>query len=119
MCPSLLAEQRLTEGVGIPVKQSQHSMAAQLYFLQWNCRGLRANIDELQILIQNFQPIVFALQETQISDPNSINLRQYSHFSIIPPTGDARPHGGASLLIRKNIPHSQIKLNTSLKAGPA
>ena len=92
---------------------------ASKFLVQWNCRGLRANFDEIQILIQKFQPVLFSLQETQISDTCSVNLRQYSHFSITPPTGDARPHGGASLFIRNNIPHSQIKLNTTLQAVAA
>jgi ribonuclease HI len=88
-------------------------------FVQWNCRGLRANFDEIQILAQKLQPLVFCLQETLISDSNQINFRQYSHFSKSQGTGDTRPHGGVSLLIRKNIPHSEIKLNTPFQAVAA
>jgi ribonuclease HI len=88
-------------------------------FLQWNCRGLRANIDEIQILTQHFQPAVFSLQEIKLSKDNPFNLRHYTHFSHNPYSSDTRPHGGVSLLIRKNIPHSQINLNTPIQAVAA
>jgi ribonuclease HI len=92
---------------------------ARQHIIQWNCRGLRANFDEIQILIQNFQPLVFSLQETLISHNNTINFRQYTHFLKNPIPNDTRPSGGVSLLIRKNIPHSQIKLNTNIQAVAA
>src|SRR3954467_11396529 len=88
-------------------------------FLQWNCRGLRATIDEVQILIQNFQPIFFSLQEIKIPASNPINFRQYNQFSHYPHSSDLHPHGGVSLLIRKNIPHSEINLNNPLQAVAA
>ena len=88
-------------------------------FLQWNCRGLRANIDEIQLLIQKFQPTFLCLQEIKLSKINPINFRQYSHFSLCPNSNDPYPHGGVSLLIRKNIPHSPIILNTPLQAVAA
>jgi len=88
-------------------------------FIQWNCRGLRANIDEIQILIQNFQPILISLQENKLPENNLINFRQYSHFSHNPNSDDSHPHGGVSLLIKKNIPHSQILLKTPLQAVAA
>src|SRR5213080_2538289 len=88
-------------------------------FVQWNCRGLRANIDEIQILIQNFQPILFSLQEIKLSNINPINFRQYSHFSKSPNPNDSYSHGGVSLLIKKNIPHSQINLKSPIQAVAA
>src|SRR5213080_3593450 len=88
-------------------------------FLQWNCRGLRAKIDEIQLLIQKFQPILFSLQEIKLSNINPINFSQYSHFSYIPNSNDSYPHGGVSLLIKKNIPHSQINLKSPIQAVAA
>src|SRR5206468_10655907 len=82
-------------------------------------RGLRANIDEIQILIQNFAPIFFTLQQSKLSCNNPINFRQYTHFSHIPISNNSYPHGGVSVLIKKNIPHSQILLNTHLQAVAA
>ena len=40
--------------------------------IQWNCRGLRANNDELQLLLNDYDPAVVCLQETHLK--NSIML---------------------------------------------
>ena len=88
-------------------------------FVPWNCRGLRANFNKIQILIQNLQPIVFCLQETKIPTNSTISLRQYTHFFKIQNTDDTHPQGGVSIFIKKTIPHSQIKLNTPLQAVAA
>ena len=85
-------------------------------FIQWNCRGLRANIDEIHLLIQKFSPIIICLQEIMLKSETDINLRQYSHFLNIPAIDDSRPNGGVSIFILKCLPHSEIKLNTCLQA---
>ena len=41
--------------------------------IQWNCRGLRANFDEIQLLINNFTPLGICLQET-MQNNNILNL---------------------------------------------
>ena len=84
--------------------------------IQWNCRGLRANFNELLLMMQNENPVAFALQELAISDSYSFQNRQYSLFSSLPIPSGTRPHGGAGILVRKNIPHSPLPLNTSLQA---
>ena len=35
--------------------------------IQWNCRGLRASYDELQLLLNDYDPAVVCLQETYYS----------------------------------------------------
>ena len=37
--------------------------------IQWNCRGLRANYDELQLLLNDYDPAVVCLQETYLKEP--------------------------------------------------
>ena len=44
--------------------------------IQWNCRGLRANIDELHVLIQDFNSDTICLQETLINDKNVITFQK-------------------------------------------
>ena len=39
--------------------------------IQWNCRGLRANYDELQLLLNDYDPAVVCLQETYLKEPNN------------------------------------------------
>ena len=84
--------------------------------LQWNCRGLRANFNELLILIQNHNPVAIALQELAIPHSYSFQNRHYSLFSSLPLPSGTRSHGGAGILIQRNIPHSPLPLNTSLQA---
>jgi len=86
------------------------------HIIQWNCRGLTANLPELDILIQTFFPIAICLQETLQNDTKPINLRKYSHFYKNSLKNDGKPGGGVSIFVRKNIPHSQIFLNTPLQA---
>jgi ribonuclease HI len=86
------------------------------HILQWNCRGLKANLPELDILLQTFSPVAICLQETLQNENKPINLRKYSHYYKNNLTTDGRPRGGVSIFIKRNIPHSQILLNTTLQA---
>jgi len=85
--------------------------------VQWNCRGFRANLDEIELLIKQFEPVALCLQELQVSDACVFSNSQYTLISKSPeiPSGH-RPHGGAGVLIRKDLPHSVIPLNTMLQA---
>ena len=85
--------------------------------IQWNCRGLRANFEELELLIKKYEPVALCLQELQVSDSYTLNNNLYTLISKLPhmPMGH-RPHGCAGILIRKLLPHSVIPLNTSMQA---
>jgi ribonuclease HI len=84
----------------------------KISFLQWNCRGLRANFDELQILLQKYCPAVICLQETFLND-TSLSLKCYSMFHILNPEGNG---GGVSIAVDNTVPHSQVQLDTQLQA---
>jgi exonuclease III len=85
--------------------------------IQWNIRGLRANYNELLILMQSFQPVAFCLQELKISNLYQFPNRQYSLVSKLPDMDNSnKPSGGSGNLIRKDIPRSKIKLDSSLQA---
>ena len=43
--------------------------------IQWNCRGLRANNDELQFLLNDYDPAIVCLQETYLKEPNNVTFR--------------------------------------------
>ena len=49
--------------------------------IQWNCRGLRANYDELQLLLNDHDPAVVCLQETYLKEPNHVTFRNYNLFN--------------------------------------
>jgi exonuclease III len=86
--------------------------------IQWNIRGLRANYNELLILTQFFQPVAFCFQELKISNFYQFPNRQYSLVSKLPDVDNCNtPSGGSGILERKDIiPHSEIKLDSSLQA---
>jgi len=85
--------------------------------VQWNCRGFRANFNELSLLMSNLEPIVFCLQELLLSDTYIFSNRQYNLLTTVPlPNSNNRRHGGAGILVRKNMPHSAVPLNTNLQA---
>lgn len=82
--------------------------------IQWNIRGLRANYSELELLVDTFKPVAFCLQELLISDSYTFQNRQYTFIKKLPDTDT--PTGGSGILIRKDIPHSEIKLDSPLQA---
>ena len=87
-------------------------------FLQWNCRGLRANYNEILLLLSNYSPAVLALQETHLKESDDVSLKNYSLFNFIS-TDNRRASGGASLAISNRVIHSQIHLNTPFQAVAA
>ena len=90
---------------------------ASTSIIQWNCRGFRANFNEISLLINSFEPIALCLQELLLSDTYAFNNRHYNLLTNLPPTtSNNRPQGGAGILVRKTIPHSVIPLNTTLQA---
>lgn len=84
--------------------------------VQWNCRGLRANYTELQLLMTKFDPLAFCLQELLITDSYNFTNTHYSLYHKIPAPTNDKPTGGVGIMIRKILPHSSIALSTPLQA---
>ena len=82
---------------------------------QWNCRGSRANYDELQILLNDYDPAVVSLQEIYLKEPNHVTLRNYNLFNTFA-VGDGRSTGGVAIIINNKCPRSQIRLKTNIQA---
>ena len=83
--------------------------------IQWNCRGLKANYNEILILMSLFSPSVICLQETFLKQSDSVSFRDFSMFNHICPDG-LRASGGTSIMVKASVPHSQFDLNTNLQA---
>lgn len=94
-------------------------MAHDTSILQWNCRGLRANLPDLQILIQKFSPKIICLQETKLVDPNCISIRPYLHLSKPAVASNTLPSGGVSILIHNSISYSPIPISSKIPAVAA
>ena len=83
--------------------------------LQWNCRGLMNNHPELCLLSQQYNPVAMCLQETHIADVSKVSFKGYTPYHKIDNSHD-RAAGGSSVLIRNDIIHSPVNLNTNLQA---
>ena len=67
--------------------------------IQWNCRGFRANLDEIGCMVQDLNPSVFCLQETFLKPPNSFKLRNYHMYNTYGNIAHDRATGGSSILV--------------------
>ena len=59
--------------------------------IQWNCRRIRANYEELQLLLEKYNPKVVCLQETFIKENNQINVNNYQAYNQLHKDGDMSP----------------------------
>ena len=82
--------------------------------LQWNCRGLKPNFEELELLTKRYTPTLVCLQETKLKPTSNISFKGYEVYSKSIDAVVA--HGGVAVLVRKDIPQSITVLNTRLQA---
>ena len=82
--------------------------------IQWNCRGLRPNFDELSILDVKHNSLAVCLQDTFLKDTENITVRGFNLYHKFHET-ENRASGGVSILVNKNIPQSIVTLNTNLQ----
>ena len=85
--------------------------------IQWNCRGVKPNYEEIKSLLCDHCPIAVCLQETFLKDTDKITFKGYDMYSVtsVSPR-DGRAIGGSAILVKKGIPHKRITLNTNLQA---
>ena len=84
--------------------------------VQWNCRGLKPNYEEIKRFMHDFNPLVFCLQETFLGPTDNITFRYYNIFNKCSSSlVDGRPIGGSTILIKKGTPHEIIKIQSNLQ----
>ncbi|KAL5009784.1 hypothetical protein ScPMuIL_012089, partial [Solemya velum] len=83
--------------------------------IQWNCRGLKANFNEISLLLNDKQPAVICLQETLFNDKDTITFKNHSMYNFIFPS-NKRVRGGVSVIVINRTLHSPISLKTNLPA---
>ena len=76
---------------------------------------MRAKYEELKVLIYDYSPVCIALQETMIGINKAPCPREYNLFHT-EYNAERGSHGGSALLIRNDISHIPISLQTSLQA---
>ena len=87
---------------------------SNLHIIQWNCRGLRTNLDNLKVLITEYKPAVICLQETKLKSGITVNVRGYSEYHHYC-TDHERASGGSSVLVNNAYLHRKLDINTNLQ----
>ena len=85
------------------------------FILQWNCRGIRANYQDLQAVIRWRNPLIIGLQETKLAPAMRCAVKGYSVFrrDLVSQT---IAHGGVLLAVHNSLPARQLPLQTTLQA---
>ena len=84
--------------------------------IQWNCRGLRSNYNDLAILLQDHSPTAVCLQETNLKPNTNISFKNYTMVNCFGPANNERDCWGVSILVKDGTPHQHITLKTNLQA---
>ena len=77
------------------------SMDFKHKIIQWNCRGLKPNYNEVSLLISEYNPSVFCFQETFLKPDDNISLRGFNVYNYVH-TDCLRPSGGASIFVKSS-----------------
>ena len=84
-------------------------------FIQWNCRGFRNKLEEIQLFIKNHNPIAICLQETLLKDNESLSIKNH-HLQLHSTIDNGKVSGGVCILVRNDIPNSEVQIQTPLQA---
>ena len=82
--------------------------------LQWNCRGIKANYENLELLISELNPKIICLQETFLKPTDSLNFENYSSIHQMM-DNPRKASGGTSIFVRKDIPFSILNINSNIQ----
>ena len=94
-----------------------NSSNAKCFALQWNIRGLRANIHELKQLIAKHSPSVIALHETKASNNVIPKEALGKKFQLFLETGNRSYwQQGVGLAVREGTPFEHLETNSELQA---
>ena len=81
--------------------------------LQWNCRSIKANVEELNVLVDKQKPVAVCLQETFLKDSDGFTFKYHSCYSKNSSDSD-RASGGVAIIVNNSVPHHLLKLETIL-----
>ena len=85
---------------------------AHNYIIQWNCRGLRSNREDIELLISKYSPAAICLQETMVKRDQIQTFKHYSAYY----RNSINGHGGVCILVKNNFIHSQVQFQADLQA---
>ena len=85
---------------------------AHHYIIQWNCRGLRSNREDIELLISKYSPAAICLQETLLTPHQTQTFKHYSAYY----KSGIHGHGGVCILVKNKFIHSQVQFQADLQA---
>lgn len=90
---------------------------SKVKIIQWNICGLRGKIAELQLISNEYEPDILALQETMFDEKKYVHRMDHSKYDwYLKAWNQNSARNGVALAINKNIPHTEVTLNTDLQA---
>ena len=90
-------------------------MDSKISILQWNCQGMQAKYESLKALISENFPVCISLQETMLGLNKTLCPRDYVFYHI-DYDEERNNNGGSALLLRRDVAHMKIALQTNLQA---
>lgn len=88
----------------------------QTYALHWNMNGFYNKYHDIQIIVNKYNPSIFAMNETKHDKNIKLRFSGYEIYEKSTENINNHAHGGVAIMIKNNFPHKQINLNTSLQA---
>ena len=82
--------------------------------MQWNCRGLLRNIDDVNSFFDELRPVAICLQETHLTDSHTQVLRHHQVFRK--DRHSSNPSGGVAVVVQSGVACAQVPLQISLEA---
>lgn len=83
--------------------------------IQWNCRGLLTNLEDVHSLMDEFRPVALCLQETHLNASHTNVLRRY-HLFRKDRVNTSYASGGSAVVVQKSVSCKELSLNTTLEA---
>ena len=85
---------------------------AHNYIIQWNCRGIRSNREDIEWLISKYAPASICLQESLRKPKHTPTFKHYTAYD----KSYIQGHGGVCILVKKNFIHSQVHFQADFQA---
>ena len=88
------------------------------YILQWNCRGIKPNHQDLQTVIRWRNPMIVGLQETKLAPAMTCAVKGYSVYRK-DVDSQTVAHGGVLLAVHHSLSAKPLLLRSPLQAVAA
>lgn len=83
--------------------------------LQWNCNGFFSRLNELKMLINEYDPLVICLQETHLKESQNVSLRNMNVYRNDEDIAAGDRERGVLIGVRNDIFSERVNVRTSLR----